>query len=50
MGWRAQQNREDDEERERRRLPLRERYDWGALAMLAAMVAAAATAILLGRR
>nr|CCD32114.1 Hypothetical protein SC2p1_01990 [Methylocystis sp. SC2] len=28
MGWRGQQNREDDEEARWRQLPFRERYNW----------------------
>lgn len=41
MGWRAQQSREDDEDRKWRSLPLRERYDWGAIATLVGTLAAA---------
>ncbi|MGZ9115424.1 MAG: hypothetical protein ACXW3V_00630 [Methylocystis sp.] len=33
MGWRGQDNRDRDEEREWRKLPLRERYDWPSLAL-----------------
>ncbi|MBU6527711.1 hypothetical protein OGR47_12050 [Methylocystis sp. MJC1] len=50
MGWRAQQNREDDEQRQRRKLPLRERYDWSGLTILAAMLVTAAGAIIYWRR
>jgi hypothetical protein len=32
MGWRGQYNRDCDEEREWRKLPLRERYDWPSIA------------------
>jgi hypothetical protein len=33
MGWRGQDNRDRDEEREWRKLPLRERYDWPSMAL-----------------
>jgi len=40
VGWRGQQNREDDARAEWAKLPLRERYDWRGLALTAALTAA----------
>jgi len=40
MGWRGQANRDDDAERQWRALPLRERYDWMAIGMTLAGLAA----------
>ena len=45
IGWRGQQNREDDERAEWVKLPLRERYDWRALALTAALTAALLSAL-----
>jgi hypothetical protein len=33
MGWRGQHNRDLDEERQWRELPLRQRYDWWGVAI-----------------
>lgn len=33
MGWQGQHNREETEDAERRKLPLRERYDWPSIAL-----------------
>jgi hypothetical protein len=40
MGWRGQDNRDRDEEREWRKLQLRERYDWPSLALFVIFLAA----------
>ena len=40
MGWRAQDARDRDARAEWRAQPLRERYAWGRLALVAATVAA----------
>jgi hypothetical protein len=45
MGWRGQQNREDDERAEWAKLPLRERYDWLGLAFTVALTAALLSAL-----
>jgi hypothetical protein len=37
MGWRGQQNREDDARAEWAKLPLRERYDWRGIALTVAL-------------
>ena len=34
MGWRGQDNRDLEEERRWRELPLRDRYDWPGIAMV----------------
>jgi hypothetical protein len=34
MGWRGQNNRDEDAERQRRALPLRERYDWQVIGVM----------------
>jgi hypothetical protein len=45
MGWRGQDNRDRDEEREWRKLPLRERYDWPSPAVFVIFLAAFAYAL-----
>ncbi len=40
MGWRGQDNRDRDAEREWRKLPLRERYDWPSMALFVIFLAA----------
>ena len=40
MGWRGQDNRDLEEERRWRALPLRERYDWPGIVMVAAALTA----------
>ncbi|MBS4006051.1 MAG: hypothetical protein KGZ91_21985 [Afipia sp.] len=40
MGWRGQHNRDEDAEREWRKLPFRDRYDWPSLALFAIFVGA----------
>lgn len=40
MGWRGQHNRDLEEERRWRELPLQERYDWTKIAMTIAILAA----------
>ena len=47
MGYRGQQNRDDDEREEWRRLPLRERYDWRGMAWTVALCVVAVSAIAL---
>lgn len=50
MGWRAQQNREDDDEREWRKLPLSERYDWPSIVLFAVFLGAFVYALLSFRK
>jgi len=45
MGWRGQQNREDDARAEWAKLPLRERYDWRGMALTAALTPAMLSAL-----
>lgn len=46
MGYRGQQNRDDDARAEWARLPLRERYDWHGIALTVVLVAAIVAALL----
>jgi hypothetical protein len=45
MGWRGQDNRDREAEREWRKLPLRERYDWPSLALFVVFLIAFAYAL-----
>lgn len=38
MGWRGQHNRDQDEAREWRKRPLRERYDWVSIAIFVTLL------------
>jgi hypothetical protein len=40
MGYRGQQNRDDDARAEWAKLPLRDRYDWRGVALTVAILAA----------
>ncbi len=40
MGWRGQHNRDENEAREWRKRPLRERYDWVSIAIFITLLAA----------
>ncbi len=39
MGWRGQDNRDQDQAREWHKRPLRERYDWVSIAIFVALLA-----------
>jgi hypothetical protein len=40
MSWQSHNQRDDDEEAEWRKLPLRERYDWPSLVLFAVFLGA----------
>ena len=45
MGWRGQHNREQDAREEWAKLPLRERYDWGGIALTLATLVVVVLAV-----